>query len=127
MSRFKLVVRPALALVPAKLEKNWHAECVKFFDIDDSQLNLKVYMRHKNTTLDEKIGMPQRKKMMTPRGIQLTTNASRYLIITSPTNNKNSVLYYLSTYEKGFITMSRKKKREFCSKSIVDDMLGQLF
>lgn len=61
-------------------------------------------------TLDERIGMPKKKKIMTLRGIQLTINISKYLIIISSTNYKNNDLYYLSTYETGFVTILKKKK-----------------
>lgn len=64
---------------------------------------------------------------MTSRGIQPTTDVSRYLIITSPTNNKNNVLYYLSTHEIGFIIIFGKKRQEFCWKLTAQDVWGQKF
>ena len=69
MNRFKPVAKLVLALVLAKLVKNWQAECAKFLDADDSKLNLKVYIRHKSVTLDERNGTLKGKKMMTLRGI----------------------------------------------------------
>lgn len=84
---------------------------MKFFDTNDPKQNLKVYIGHKSATLDKIIGMPKKKKMMTPRGIQLTTNISRYLISTSPISYKNNILYYLFTHETGFITILGKKRQ----------------
>lgn len=65
--------------------------------------------------------------MMTPRGTQPTTDASRYFIITSPTSYENNVLYYLSIHESGFVTVPGKKRKEFRSKSTAQDVWGQIF
>ena len=61
-------------------------------------------------TLDQRMKTPKVKKMMMMRGTQPTTNASGYLIIKSPTNNKNNVLYYLSTHETSLVIMLGKKR-----------------
>ncbi len=126
-SRFRPIAGPALVLVSAKLVKNWQAKCVKFLDTVDPKLNLKVYIEHRSATLDERIGTPEEKKMMTSRGTQPTTNVFRYLIITSPTTYENHVLYYLSTHESGFVTMPGKKKQEFRSKLTAQDVWRQIF
>ncbi len=65
--------------------------------------------------------------MMTSRGTQPTTNAFRYLIITSLISYKNNILYYLSTHETDFVTMPEKKRQEFCLKLTAQDMWGQIF
>lgn len=65
--------------------------------------------------------------MITLKETQPTTNASRYLIITSLIKCKNIVLYYLSTYKTGFITMLGKKRREFCLKSTAQIVCDQIF
>ena len=57
LRRFKLVAEQALVLVPAKLVKNWQAECAKFLDIDDLRLNLKLCIGHKSATSNEKLGI----------------------------------------------------------------------
>lgn len=109
-NRFRLVAEPALALVPTKLIKNWQIEYAKFLDTDDPKLNLKVYIGHRSITLDERIGMSEGKKIITPKGIQPITDISRYLIIISLTSYENNVLYYLFNYESGFVIMPRKKR-----------------
>lgn len=110
MNRFKPVAGLALALVPAKLVKNEQAKYAKFLDTNDPKLNLKIYIGHKSATLDKKIGTFEGKKMMTLKGTQPTTKASRYFIITSPTSYKNNILYYLSTHETSFIIVPVKKR-----------------
>lgn len=127
LSRFKPVVGPALVLVPTKLVKNWQAEYAKFFDTDNSKQNLKVYIRYRSATLNKRIRTTEEKMMITPKGIQPTINASKYLIITLSTSYKKNVLFYFSTHKIGFVTMLEKKKREFYSKSIAQDMWGQIF
>lgn len=76
---------------------------MKFLDTDDSKLNLKVYIKHRNVIFVERIRMFKGKKMKILKETQLTTNISRYLIITLLTSYKNNILYYLSTHEIGFI------------------------
>lgn len=97
-------------MIHAKLVKNWQGKSAKFLNIDDPKLNLNVYIRYKSAIFDKKIRTPEEKKMMTLKRTQPTTNASRYLIIISPTSYKNNVLYYFSIYNTGFVTMLRKKK-----------------
>lgn len=97
LSWFRPMARSVLALVSAKLVKNWQAEYAKFLDIDDPKLNLNVYIRHKSVILNERIGTPKGKKMKIPKEIQPTINVSRYLIIISLISYKNNVLYYLSS------------------------------
>ncbi len=126
-SRFRPVAGPALALVSMKLVKDWQAECAKFFDTVDPKLNLKVYIEHRSAILDERIGMLEKKKIITLRGTQPTTDTPRYLIITLPTSYKNNILYYLSTHESGLITAPGKKKQKFRSKLTAQDVWGQIF
>lgn len=64
---------------------------------------------------------------MIPRETQLTTNASRYLMIILPTSQKNNILYYFSTHKISFITIPRKKKQKFGLKLTVQDMWCQIF
>ena len=63
-SWFKPVARPALLLVFAKFVKNWQTKCAKFFDTNDFKLNLKLYIRHRNATLEEIVKMPKKKKII---------------------------------------------------------------
>ncbi len=112
-SQFRSEAKPTLTLVPAKLLKNWKVEYAKFLDIDNPKQNLKIYIEHWIATFNKRIEMPKRKKMMTPRGIQSTTNAFNYLIIISPTSYKNNILYYFSIHETDFDTISRKKRKNF--------------
>lgn len=114
-------------MVSLKLVKNWQAEYVNLLNTNDRKLNFEVFIKHKTVTPDERIGTPKKKKMMTLRGIQLTTNASRYLIITLSISYKNNVLYYLCTYEINFVIVPWKKKRELHSKLIAQDIYGQIF
>lgn len=65
MKEFKLVARPALSLVFAKLLKNWQAKYAKFFDTNNLKLNLKVCIGHKSTTINKKIRIKQEKKIIT--------------------------------------------------------------
>lgn len=66
---FKPIAKLLLALIHAKLVKIWQAKCAKFLDIDDPKLNLNIYIGHKSVTLDEKIRIPEEKKMIIPREI----------------------------------------------------------
>lgn len=109
-SRFRPVAGPVLALVPTKLVKNWQAQCTKFLDTDYPKLNIKVYIRHRSVTFNERIGLPKGKKMMIQSETQPTTNASKYFIITLLTSYKNNVLYYLLTHDTGFVTVPGTKK-----------------
>lgn len=69
MSWFRLVTEPILALVFVNVVKNWEVECTNFLDTDNQKLDLKVYIRHRITTLNERIKIFEGKKMMIPRGI----------------------------------------------------------
>lgn len=56
------MARPALALILTNLVNNWQAKYIKFLDINNSELNSKVYIRHKNITFDKKIKILRSKK-----------------------------------------------------------------
>lgn len=114
-------------MVPTKLVKNWQAEYAKFFDTNNSKLNLPIYIGHKSITLDEIMRTNEEKNMITLRGIQPTTNSSKYLIIISLTSYKNNILYYISIYKKSFVTMLEKKRYKFCSKLTTQDVWGRIF
>lgn len=60
--------------------------------------------------------------MIAESGTQSIINTSKYFIISSSTNYKNNVLYYFSTYKTGFLTMPGTKKKQFRSKSIVQEV-----
>lgn len=115
-----------LALVPAKLIKNWLVKYAKFLNTNGPKLNLKVYIKYKSAILNKKIGISKGKKIIILKQIQPNTNLSRYLIITLSISYKNNVLYYFSTCEIDFIIMYRKKRREFCSKLIIQDIWGNI-
>lgn len=100
---------------------------MKFLDTDDPKLNLKVYIRHRSATLNKRIRMPKKKMMIIPRETQPTTNASKYLIITSPTRYNNNIPYYFSTHEIGFVTVLEKKKQRFYPKLVAQDVWDQIF
>ena len=70
--QFKLVVGLILVLFLARLIKNWQAECAKFLDADDLKPNLKIYIRYRSAIFDERIRMPEGKKMITPREIPMS-------------------------------------------------------
>lgn len=89
---------PIVALIPIKLIKNGQAKYTRFLDTDNANLNLKIYIKYRNATQDIKIGMSERKKMITPKKIQPINNTFGYFIMTSPTSYKINVLYYLSNY-----------------------------
>lgn len=114
-------------MVPAKLVKNWQAECAKFLDTNNLRLNLKVFIGHRSATTNEKIGIKQGKEIMTPKGTKPSSDSSKFLIITSPTSYDNNVLYFLSTHESSFVSVPGKKRKEFRSQSIEGDVWGQIF
>lgn len=68
--------------------------------------------------------MSEKKKMMILKKIQFTTNTFRYLIIILLISYKNNILYYLSTHETGFVTISKKKTREFHLNLTAQNMWG---
>lgn len=109
-SQFSPVLEPALVIVSAKVVKNWQVKCTIYVDTDDFKQNLKVYITYRNTTLNEKFGMPKGKKMMILKEIKSTNDPSKYLIIISLTSYKNNILYCLSTHETSFVIISRKKR-----------------
>lgn len=120
---FKSIARLALILVLAKLVKNWQAECAKFQDNIDLKLNLNIYIRYKNATLNKRIEISER-KIIILRETQSIIDTSRYLIITLPTSHKNNVLYYLSIHKSGFIILLGKKRQEFYTKLTAQDVQG---
>lgn len=71
-------------MVFIKFVKNWQTKCIKFLDINDIKLNLKVYIRYRNVILNKKIRTSKQKKIMTPKETQPTINVFKYLIITLP-------------------------------------------
>lgn len=103
----------ALALVFAKLVKNWQAKCAKFSDTNDPKLNFKIYIKYRNAIFNKKIGTHKKKKIMTLRKIQFIINFFRYLIITLPTNYENNMLFYFFTHEIGFVTIFWRKREQF--------------
>ena len=64
---------------------------------------------------------------MTPKGTKPSNNLSRFLIIISLTSYDNNVLYFLLTHESNFVSVPSKKRKEFRSQSIEQDVWGQIF
>ena len=64
---------------------------------------------------------------MTLKGTKSSSDLSRFLIIALPTSYKNNVLYFLSTHKSSFVSVPGKKRKEFCSRSIEQDVWGQIF
>lgn len=116
-----------LVFVAVKFVKNWQAEYAKFLDTDDQKLNLKIYIGYRSVTLNEKIRISEKMKMITPRETQSIINISKYFIITLLISYKNNVLYYLSINKTGFIIVPKKKRWEFCLKSTAQDVWNQIF
>lgn len=125
--QFRPVLGPALALVPAKLVKNWQAECMKLLDVVDVKLRLQISLGHRSATTEEKIGTERGRQMMTPEKLNPSADSTRFLVITSPTSYVNNVQYYLSTHEAGFVEVPGKKRKEFRFKSFTQDVWGQIF
>lgn len=73
-------------------------------------------------TIDKKIGISKKKKIMIPSKIQPIINTFRYLIILLPTSYKNNVLYYFSIYKIRFLIISNKKIQKFHSELIPQDI-----
>ena len=55
---------PVLALVFTKLVKNRYVKYAKFLDNNNPKLNLKIYIRHKNTIFNQRIESLEKIKMM---------------------------------------------------------------
>lgn len=58
------MAKPVLALVPVILVKNQKAECIKFLDTYNPILNLKIYIRSRSMTVNERIRLLKEKKIM---------------------------------------------------------------
>lgn len=61
LNQFKLIAKPELALVSAKLVKNLWVKWAKFLYTNNTKLYLKIYNKYKSVIVDKKIGISKKK------------------------------------------------------------------
>lgn len=87
---------------------------------------MKVCIGHKSAMTNKKLAIQQREDIRTPKRAKPSSDSSRFLIINLPTSYNNNLLYFKSTHETEFVSVPGKKRKEFRSWSIAQDVSGQI-